>query len=87
MFFKYCNRAQFSSDMNADGVFTITDVGLILKQVFLLPADMATGILFASDDLVRFFEMNCNTGTSYGGAVFSFIAWAALLGAVSSNSA
>lgn len=87
MFFKICSRATFSSDMNADGVFTITDVGLLLKQVFFFPADMATMIVFGSDDLVKFFEMNCNTGTGYGGAVFSLVVWGTFLGALSSKSA
>jgi hypothetical protein len=63
-------------DMNANGAVTITDIGLLLKFFFLLPATSATSVLSEFPTLTNFFEVNCHTGTSWGGAIFSVTIWA-----------
>lgn len=72
---EWCGRFRFAWDMNANGAVTITDIGLLLKFFFLLPAISATSVLSEFPALTNFFEVNCHTGTSWGGAYFSIIVW------------
>jgi hypothetical protein len=67
----YCGRFYFAKDMNGDLIFTIADVGLMIKFVCLLPAKAVVGLIATSPDLARFFEIDCSTGESWGGAIFS----------------
>lgn len=73
---QWCGRFRFAWDMNANGTVTITDIELLLKFFFLLPATCATLVLSAFPALANFFEVNCDTGTKWGGAIFSWIVWA-----------
>lgn len=72
---EYCNRFFFATDMNGDLAFTITDLWLISKFMFLLPAKIIVGLVHNSD-MATFFEVNCATGESWGGAWFSLVVWA-----------
>ncbi len=72
---EWCGRFRFAWDMNANGAVTITDIGLLLKFFFLLPATCATLVLSAFPALANFFEVNCDTGSKWGGAIFSIIVW------------
>ena len=81
---EYCGRFFFAKDMNDDLAFTITDLWLMAKFVFLLPAKIVTGLIHNSE-LASFFEVACLTGEGWGGAVFSLFAWVlvfALVGAL-----
>ena len=72
---EWCGRFRFAWDMNANGTVTITDIELLLKFFFLLPATCATLVLSAFPALANFFEVNCDTGSKWGGAIFSIIVW------------
>lgn len=74
-----CNRFYFAKDMNGDFVFTISDVWLMIKFVWLLPAKIAMRIVDSSPQLVTFLESNCNTGDSWGAGIFSLFAWFAAI--------
>ena len=71
----YCARFVFERDMNSDMVFTITDVWLLFKQVWLLPSNFVTEILYRIDGVVSFLELDCGTGQGVGGAIFSGVVW------------
>ena len=59
----------FISNMNGDGIFTISDVGAWIGWLFFYPGDLVIyGILFFGQ-LARFFEV---TPAHYGG-LFSFL--------------
>ncbi len=62
--------------MNGDLAFTISDVWLILKFLWLLPAKAVIGIVHAEAQMLgRFLELTCDTGAGWGGAIFSFFIW------------
>lgn len=67
----YCSRFHFALDMNGDSAFTISDVELMLKFVWLLPAKLVVGFVHQNPQLTSFFEVTCSTGEGLGGAVFS----------------
>lgn len=79
---EYCGRFAFSSDMNGDLAFTISDVWLMAKFAWLLPAKLVVGGLHSFPELATFFEVSCSTGEGIGGAVFSLFAWALLFGLI-----
>lgn len=81
-----CERFALAADMNGDALTTITDVWLWSKTVFLLPSNFVTAVFQGRDGnsaIAQFFEMNCSTGQSWGGAIFSFLMWLAVLSALS----
>jgi hypothetical protein len=61
--------------MNRDLAITISDVWLIAKFIFLLPAKLIVGLVHSTPSWAKFFEVDCGTGESYGGALFSFFVW------------
>ena len=71
----YCGRFHLVIDMNGDGVFSISDVWLMLKFLWLLPAKVVVSLALAYPGLATFFEINCSTGESWGGGIFSLVAW------------
>jgi len=79
----YCRRFLFSSDMNGDLAFTISDAWLVVKALILFPAAGVTSILHSNDHLAVFFEIDCQTGTGIGGALFSMLVWLVALAAIS----
>jgi hypothetical protein len=76
----YCGRFYFAKDMNGDFIFTITDVSLMLEFFYLLPAKVAVGMIASVPNLTRFFELDCSTGESWGGGMFSLFVWFVILG-------
>jgi hypothetical protein len=77
--YEYCKRFYFAADMNADLAFTISDVWLLSKQAWLLPAKGVVALLHEHDDWASFFEITCATGEGAGGAIFSLFAWMIVL--------
>jgi len=75
------DRWKFAWDMNADGLFTISDVVPILKWAFFLPGDAAlAGLLSWAPGAARFLELSIsNLGTFWPGLV-SAVVWLALVG-------
>jgi len=71
----YCKRFQFAWDMNGDLAFTISDAWLLVKAIFLLPATAVVSLLHQIDSTATFFEIDCQTGTGFGGAVGSVFLW------------
>lgn len=70
-----CGRFFFAVDINRDGSFTITDVWLMAQFVFLLPAKVATWVISGVPWLAHFFEMDCDSGGGWGGALFCLLVW------------
>jgi len=68
--------------MNGDGVVSISDVGLLVKQIWLIPSNLVVGFLHENPQLTTFFEIDCSTGQSYGGAIFSLFVWFITFGIV-----
>ena len=71
----YCGRFHFALDMNGDSAFTISDVWLMFEFVWLLPAKVVVHIVHESPPLATFFEVDCQTGNSWGGGAFSVFVW------------
>lgn len=78
-----CGRFFIAKDMNGDFVFTITDVWLIAKYIWLLPAKAVVYLFENSPSWARFFEITCSTGESLGGAIFSLFVWGVVLAFIS----
>lgn len=74
-----CERFHLVKDMNGDAVFSISDVWLIIEFIWLLPAKVVVSIAQMSPTLATFFEINCSTGESWGGGIFSSVAWLLVL--------
>lgn len=72
---EYCGRFFIAADMNGDLAFTISDVWLIGKFIWLLPAKAVIGVLHSTPEFATFFEIGCGTGEGWGGAIFSFFVW------------
>ena len=70
-----CGRFYFALDFNRDGITTISDLWLLFKSCFLIPAKGIAELLAASPRLAAFFEMDCMTGEGGGGVVFSTLVW------------
>jgi hypothetical protein len=65
--------------MNCDQVFTISDVGLWLHQLYFLPGDGLIAILLTDAEIARFLEL---TPALYGGwisGVLSLVGWSLCL--------
>lgn len=74
-----CGRLLFTTDGNFDNVFTVSDMLIIAKQIFYLPANLI--ILFSEQfpQFITFFEIDCTTGTGWGAAIFSAFVWYVVL--------
>ncbi len=72
---EYCGRFFIVMDMNGDLAFTISDVWLIGKFIWLLPAKVVIGVLHSIPQFAAFFEIGCGTGEGWGGAIFSLFVW------------
>jgi hypothetical protein len=69
-------RWHFALNMKGDGVFTITDVGLMAKYVFFAPGDaLILSVLGYQPALATFFEMDASWLYSWKSTVISIIAW------------
>lgn len=78
----YCQRFHIVKDMNGDLVFTISDVWLMIKFIWLLPAKAVAGLMQSSPEWAAFFEIACSTGESWGGGIFSLVGWFVILALV-----
>ncbi len=70
-----CGRFNFTTDMNLDGAFTVSDVWLVAKQILILPSNLIIAANEQFPQLVNFFEIDCGTGNGYGSIIFSLFAW------------
>lgn len=78
----FCGRFHFAKDMNGDLAFSISDVWLIIYYIWLLPAKLVIGIAHNTDWMATFFEINCSTGESWGGGIFSLFVWFIIFGII-----
>jgi hypothetical protein len=74
-----CGRFFIATDMNMDGVISISDVGLWVQYVFYLPAKIISWAIYNIEPLGRFFEMDCSTGSGIFSGLFSLFLWWFLL--------
>ena len=70
-------RFSFVMDMNADGVFTISDLWEWFKWLYFAPGDLAA-IFLMNTSLGNFLEVNFNTLSGVSSGIFSFFAWLVL---------
>lgn len=73
-----CQRAALAWDMTGDGAYTVTDLWLQLKAVWLIPSNFVAD-LFRSDALGVFLELDCQSGAGLMGAIGSGLVWFTLL--------
>lgn len=78
-----CQNFLPHADMNGDYVYTISDLWLQIKTVFHMPAKLLVEALASFPGVAQFLELTCWSGESVFGGVFSLIAWAVVLIAVS----
>lgn len=74
-----CGRAMFRMDFNQDGLTTISDVGNLLKEIWLLPSTLLLAGLHQFETLWIFLELDCQSGSGIFGWVFSSAIWIAFL--------
>jgi len=79
---KYCGRFHFAWDMDGDLAVSISDIGLLLKAVFLLPSTALASALHSNDSASTFFEISCASGQVWGGELLSAAAWLMGIGAI-----
>ena len=66
----------FPLDMNGDGIFTITDVIKLMKQLFFLPGDsLAYLAINKAPRIAQFFELGHDKFHGVLTGIISFIAW------------
>ena len=76
------NRFKFQMDANYDDIFTISDVGILFKKIFLLPGDLVEYFITKNHEmeLLKFFEVAHYP--SYGSIftwIISIIVWLIVL--------
>lgn len=75
-----CENLQLRIDMNGDSAYTITDLWLQIKGVYLLPANAIVEASLPSSGLSRFLELDCWSAHGIVGAILSgFLWWVALV--------
>ena len=70
----------FNKDQNLDGVFTISDVVSIIKEIYFFPGKLLVELL-GNTELGVFFELNFLSCTSTLTAVYCLFVWWTILGA------
>lgn len=75
----YCGYFRLAQDMNNDGKFSISDIWQIIEFVWLVPAKGAMYLITNYLPLAEFLEIDCFTGTSWGGGIFSLFVWLLVL--------
>lgn len=76
-----------ASDMNFDGIYTISDVWLQAKWIFCLPGNLMLNLIMDSPGWRAFWEVTPASCSGIGTAVFSFFVWFILLGMLGAISA
>ena len=70
----------FVWDVNRDGVFTVTDIGLWLQNVFFLPGDwLIWAMLRYAPELGRFLEVDARAYGSTVAALLSVFSWLGII--------
>jgi hypothetical protein len=74
-------RLQVRSDMNLDGVVSVSDVGLWLEWFYFLPGDLAA-LALLDTPVGDFLEITLGSMHGWGSAVLSFCVWFVVLEAL-----
>lgn len=83
IFIDQCKRLEIAGDAGAGGGFTLSHVMDWLAFIYFLPSKLAMIVPEGNSALWRFFELDCGSGTHWGGAIFSGVVWVVLLSLVS----
>lgn len=68
---------KLAKDMNGDGYFTISDVGMCFKYLFFLPGDYLIGlIIIYFSTFAKFFEVNPDWCHGFLAGLAGFAFWA-----------
>jgi hypothetical protein len=73
-FYLCASRFGFSTDMNGDGIVTITDLWWMFKYVFFGPGDLLVCALYPTR-AGQFFEISVDSLYGWGSGVISLIVW------------
>lgn len=65
--------------MNGDYVYTISDLWLQIKTVYLLPTNFLVDAALPSSPLARFLELDCWSAHGFVGAILSAYLWWVIL--------
>jgi hypothetical protein len=83
IFADQCQRLEVVVDSNRDGRISVTDVVEWLQFLYYLPTRFATLAIEKSTSLAKYFDINCDTGMHWGGAIFSGVVWLLIFGLIS----
>jgi hypothetical protein len=83
IFIDQCKRLEAATEMGSAGGSLLSTLMAWLEFVYFLPAKLALLIPDGNSALGRYFELDCSSGTHWGGALFSGVVWVALLVGVS----
>jgi len=72
-----------STDMNFDGLYTVTDLWLQIVWIFTLPGNLAINVILSDARWRTFFEVTPLSCGGAGAAVFSLFAWMFLFSLIS----
>jgi hypothetical protein len=83
IFADQCQRLEVVVDSNRDGRISVTDVVEWLQFLYYLPTRFATLAIEKSTGLSKFFDVSCDTGTHWGGAIFAGVVWLLIFSLIS----
>lgn len=70
-----CQNVLPRADMNGDYIYTISDLWLQIKTIYLLPANALVDLTLPSSPLARFLELDCWSTHGIFGVIFSAYLW------------
>ena len=83
IFIDQCKRLEAATEMSSGGRFGLSELMGWLEFIYFLPSKLALLVPEGNSALWRYFELDCSSGTHWGGALFSGVVWVALLVGVS----
>jgi hypothetical protein len=75
------NRPSLAYDMNADGVVTISDVGLWLKWLYFWPGDTAVQVI-GPTAVGKFLKFSDSSFGGRGSGILSAVVWGVVIGVI-----
>jgi hypothetical protein len=80
-------RWHFAADMNGDGIFTISDVWLMVKYVYFAPGDLVIFAHLSDRELPTLFELDASWLYGWTSGVISGLVWFIVLGIIGATTA
>ncbi|MBN9370970.1 hypothetical protein [Hydrogenophaga sp.] len=70
-----CQNFLPRADMNGDQIYTITDLWLQIKAIWLIPGNVGLEVLASVPGAVQFLELDCWSASGFIGAIVSGYLW------------